>query len=121
VARPARRPRRLTVDLHGYDVLSAVDLAVSRVEDAYRTGYEEGELLHGAGDVHEPVETGRGRIKWELRRLHDGGGLDRWIVRSGSWPKTTSLVLRLRPNPTARPEHWRAGPARRHDASGGVG
>lgn len=110
----ARNPRRLTVDLHGYDVLSAIDLATLRVEEAYRNGYDEVELLHGSGDVHEPVDSGRGRIKWELRRLHDAGGFDRWAERSRSWPKTTALVLRLKRNPSARAETWHPAPTRRH-------
>ena len=111
-----RPARRLTVDLHGYDVMSALDLAVRSVEDAYRNGYQEIELLHGAGDVHAPVEVGRGRIKWELRHLHDAGRFDLWIERPRSWPKTTSLVLKLRANPSARREHWRPSPQRRHEA-----
>ena len=84
------------------------------MEEAYRNGYEEVELLHGAGDVHEPVEEGRGRIKWELRRLHDSGGFDRWADRSNSWAKTTALLLRLRANPAAQSESWRAAPRPRH-------
>lgn len=111
VPRPARR---LTVDLHGYDVLSALDLAVARVEDAYRNGYDEVELLHGAADVQDPVEEGRGRIKWELRRLADSGRFDAWADRRHTWPKSSSLVLKLKPNPAARSEQWRATPRRRH-------
>ena len=104
----------MTVDLHGYDVLSALDYARAQVEDAFRNGYDEVELQHGAGDVHEPVDEGRGRIKWELRRMLDSGGFDRWADRSRSWPKTTALVLKLRANPAARPESWREAPHRRH-------
>lgn len=102
------------MDLHGYDVVSAVDLARARVEEAYRNGYQEVELLHGAGDVHAPVDEGRGRIKWELRRLLEVGGFDRWADRAHSWPKTASLVLKLRPNPAARAESWRPAPRPRH-------
>lgn len=109
-----RPARRLTVDLHGFDVLSAVDAAVAKVEDAYRNGYDEIELLHGAADVQVPVEEGRGRIKWELRRLFEAGRFDGWVDRRHSWPRASSLVLRLKPNPRARAEHWRADPHRRH-------
>ena len=111
VPRPARR---LTVDLHGFDVLSAVDAAVAKVEDAYRNGYDEIELLHGAADVQTPVEAGRGRIKWELRRLYEAGRFDGWVDRRHSWPRASSLVLRLKSNPRARAEHWRSDPHRRH-------
>jgi len=115
VPRPARR---ITVDLHGFDVLAAVDAAVARIEDAFRNGYDEIELLHGAADVQEPVEEGRGRIKWELRRLYEAGRFDGWIDRSHSWPRASSLVLKLRPNPSARSEHWRPEPNRRHGRMG---
>ena len=113
-----RVARRVTVDLHGFDVLSAVDAAVSRVEDAYRNGYAEIELLHGAADVQSPVEEGRGRIKWELRRLYESGRFDGWIDRRHSWPRAGSLVLRLKANPRARSEQWRPDPHRRHRGAG---
>ena len=45
---------------------------MSRIAEAYGNGYDSIELIHGAGDVNEPVEEGRGRIKWELRRLGTG-------------------------------------------------
>ena len=51
-----RRIRRLSVDLHGHDVVTALELAIVRVSEAQRNGYEEIELLHGAADVEEPVE-----------------------------------------------------------------
>jgi len=89
-------------------------VALARVEDAYRNGYDEIELLHGAGDVHEPVEDDRGRIKWELRRLHDAGRFDAWADRRNSWPKATALLLILRPNAAARSERWGSDPHRKH-------
>ncbi len=113
-----RPARRVTVDLHGFDVLSAVDAAVARIEDAYRNGYEEIELVHGAADVQGPVDEGRGRIKWELRRLYEAGRFDAWVDRRHSWPRAGSLVLRLRANPPARSEHWRPEPRRRHGTTG---
>lgn len=109
-----RLARRITVDLHGFDVLSAVDTAVARVEDAYRNGYDEVELLHGAADVQSPVEEGRGRIKWELRRMFESGRFDGWVDRRHSWPRASSLVLKLKANPRPRSEHWRPEPQRRH-------
>ncbi|TMC14759.1 MAG: hypothetical protein E6J29_02300 [Chloroflexi bacterium] len=106
--------RTRTIDLHGHDVLTAVDLAEDRVREAYSNGYEAVELLHGAGDVTEPVETGRGRIKWALRRLVEGGGLDGYIDRRRTWLKAGSIVLYLRRNPKARPERWSPDPPRTH-------
>ena len=106
--------RTLSVDLHGHDVLTAVDLATHRVHEAYSNGYEAVELLHGAGDVTEPVESGRGRIKWELRRMVDEGRLDGYIDRGRTWLKAGSIVLYLTRNPKARRESWSPDPPRSH-------
>lgn len=95
-------------------MLTALDLAVARVADAYRNGYSQIELVHGAADVTEPREDGRGRIKWELRRLLDQGGFDPYCVAGEAWPKSASLLLRLRPNPRPRPESWRPAPRPSH-------
>ena len=106
--------RAPTVDLHGYDVLTALDLALTRVREAYENGYGEIELVHGAASVTEPVEQGRGRIKSELRRLFDAGRFDAWTDRSRSWPKAGSLLLVLKPNPRAVRDRWSSEPPRRH-------
>jgi hypothetical protein len=106
--------RRLQVDLHGYDVLTAIDLALRRVREAYENGYQEVELVHGAASVTTPVEEGRGRIKSELRRMFETGRFDAWADRSRSWPKAGSLVLALRANPRPLRERWSQPPRRRH-------
>lgn len=104
--------RKLTVDLHGHDVLTALDLARRRVEEAYSNGYGQVELLHGAADVAEPVETGRGRIKWALRTAVEHGELDAYIDRGQTWFKAGSIVLALRRNPRPRREEWGREPPR---------
>jgi hypothetical protein len=106
--------RSLKVDLHGYDVLSALELAETRVREAYEGGYSEVELLHGSARIETPIDEGRGRIKSELRRMFDGGRFDQWADRSRSWPKAASLVLALKPNPRPSRAHWSAPPRRRH-------
>jgi hypothetical protein len=106
--------RRRQEDLHGYDVMTAIDFAVTRAEEGWANGYDEIEFLHGAANVQEPVEDGRGRIKWGLRELLDSGRLDRWVNRERSWPKAGSLVVALRRNPRPRPERWSAAPSRAH-------
>jgi len=106
--------RRYTVDLHGHDVLTAVDLAWNRVQEAYSNGYGSVELLHGAGDVSEPVETGRGRIKWALRSAVERGEFDTFIERGQTWLKAGSIVLTLKRNPRPRPESWGREPPRAH-------
>lgn len=109
-----RRSRALTVDLHGHDVLTAVDLAIRRVSEAHHNGFESVELVHGSADVTEPVEAGRGRIKWELRRAARAGVFSHWVDGARTWEKAASLVLYLRPNPRARPQSWSSEPPRRH-------
>jgi hypothetical protein len=107
--------RRRREDLHGFDVLTAVDFAMLRVREAYENGYDEIEFLHGAAGVEErPAMEGRGRIKWELRTLLDSGRFDRWASRERSWPKAASLLVALRPNPRPRPERWSPAPQRAH-------
>lgn len=96
------------------DVLGAVQFALTRVREAYDNGYDEIEFLHGAADVAAPVADGRGRIKWELRRLLEEGRLDPWSHREASWPRASSLVVALKRNPRPRRESWSAAPRRAH-------
>jgi hypothetical protein len=104
--------RRRVEDLHGFDVRTAVQFAVTRVAEAYRNGYDEIEFLHGAADVRERPEEGRGRIKWALREALEGGRLDAWSSRRDSWPRAASLVVALKRNPRPRPESWSPPPHR---------
>jgi hypothetical protein len=106
--------RRRQEDLHGFDVLTALAFVERRVREAFENGYDEIEFQHGAADVRDPVREGRGRIKWALRDLVDGGRLDRWARPGGSWPKAASFVVALRPNPRRRSEHWSPSPYRAH-------
>ncbi len=106
--------RRRIEDLHGFDVLAALQFAVTRVREAYENGYDEIELRHGAADVREQVTDGRGRIKWALRDLLENGQLDRWCIREDSWPRAASLVLALRRNPRPRRERWSPAPRPAH-------
>jgi hypothetical protein len=110
--------RRRVEDLHGLDVLTAVRFATTRVREAYENGYDEIELLHGASDVRQPVASGRGRIKWELRGLLDRGRLDAWCRRDACWPRASSLLVALRPNPRPRREAWTPAPPAVHRRSG---
>ena len=106
--------RRRFEDMHGLDVLAAVQFALTRVREAYENGYDEIEFQHGAADVHEQVTDGRGRIKWALRGLLDEGRLDRWCRRADSWPRSSSLVIALKRNPRPRRETWSTAPRRAH-------
>jgi len=104
--------RRRLEDLHGFDTHTAVQFAVMRVFEAYRNGYDEIELQHGAADVRERPVEGRGQIKWALRDLLDSGRLDSWANRRDSWPKESSMVIALRRNPQPRSEFWSPPPRR---------
>jgi hypothetical protein len=106
--------RRRIEDLHGFDVLGAVQLARTRVREAYENGYDEIELRHGAADVRERVTDGRGRIKWSLRELLSSGRLDQWAIRDRSWPRESSLVVALKRNPRPRRELWSPAPRAAH-------
>lgn len=104
--------RRRVEDLHGFDTRTALDFAMIRIAEAYRNGYDEIELQHGAADVRQWPGEGRGRIKWALRELLDTGGLDRWCSRQDCWPKASSMVIVLRRNPQPRSEFWSPPPRR---------
>ena len=110
---PRRAPRSRRVDLHGYDVLTAVDFALEQTAEAYANGYASIELLHGAADVTQPVAAGEGRggIKWELRRMLERGQFNTYT--QGSELLEGMMRLRLRPNPKPRSESWSPPPPRR--------
>lgn len=114
MARSRGGRRSLPVDLHGYDVVTALQLARSRVAEAYRNGVAEVELIHGAADVAGPRPEGRGRIKWELRRMLDEGAFDAYCERGRSWVKEGSIVLSVKPNPSPRQRAWTPPPPARY-------
>ena len=104
--------RRRLEDLHGFDTRAAVDFAMTRITEAYKNGFDEIELMHGAADVRQRPDEGRGKIKWALRDLLDSGRLDPWVNRRDSWPRESSMVLSLRRNPRPRSEFWTPPPRR---------
>ncbi|MFN2465503.1 MAG: hypothetical protein ABR598_04475 [Candidatus Dormibacteria bacterium] len=105
---PARGRRAYRLDLHGYDVATACELAQQFTREAYANGYHTIELVHGARDVTEPVRAGEGRggIKWELRRMFDHGQFDAFCRRQDSHLMEGSITLALRANPQPRSERW---------------
>jgi hypothetical protein len=106
------KPRTTTVDLHGHDVQTAVSLALRRVAEAHNNGFDTIELVHGAADVEEEVDEGRGRIKWELRRMVQNGAFDAYAQRDSAWLKAGSIVLTLKRQARPRRESWSAEPRR---------
>jgi len=104
--------RRRLEDLHGFDTRTAVEFAMRRISEAYANGYDEIELTHGAADVRDRPDEGRGKIKWALRDLLDSGRLDQWANRRDSWPRESSMVIALLRNPRPRSEFWSPPPRR---------
>lgn len=129
-ALPSRGPLRiqndneLRLDLHGYEIHTAVDLAVQCAEAAWEHGFERLTILHGARQVTSPTTAdaaGRGAIKWAVRDALDDGAFDAWALpprssehRRGSRSSETSIALRPNPDPHSeapwptipQPEHW---------------
>ncbi len=111
-AKPPKRrgvARVRRVDLHGYDVLSATDVAMVALREAYANGYQHLELLHGAADVVDPVEAGGGRggIKWELRRMLDRGQFDAYCRNRNEHALLEGMMrLAIKPNPQPQGERW---------------
>jgi len=127
---PARGPLRvqdegeLRLDLHGYDVHTAVDLAVACAAAAWEHGFERLTILHGASRSTSPADVhadGRGAIKWALRRALAEGQFDRWALpprsarhRRGSRASETSIALMHNEDPhleaewpvIPQPTHW---------------
>ena len=126
---PARGPLRISteselrLDVHGYDVHSAVDLAVACAAAAWEHGFERLTILHGAGRSTSPadVHEGRGAIKWAVRAALNEGEFDAWALpsrspehRLGSGSSETSIALRSNPDPhpdaawpvIPQPQHW---------------
>lgn len=103
---PKNPGRVRRVDLHRYDVRTALEVAFRAVQDAYANGYEAVEILHGARDVtsHVAAGEGRGAIKWELRAMLDRGEFNAYIGSSEVMEASLRLVLRSNPRP--RPEQW---------------
>jgi DNA-nicking Smr family endonuclease len=109
-----RGGRSYSLDLHGFDVLGAVDATRLVVRDAYANGYDAVEVLHGAADVIDPVGAGEGRgaIKFKLRRMYDQGEFNAYVASAEKGEGR--LVLRLKRNPQPRSEQWSSLPPRRY-------
>ncbi|MEA2646961.1 MAG: hypothetical protein QOE92_2044, partial [Chloroflexota bacterium] len=107
--RPSRTPgagRVRRVDLHGYDVLTAVAVVETTLREAYENGYQAVEAIHGAADVVQAVQPGEGRggIKWELRRMADRGAFNGLCATIDQMPG--SITFTIRANPRQRSERW---------------
>jgi hypothetical protein len=101
----ARRTNKL--DLHGYPVTSAREVALEFVKAAWEMGHGQVVLIHGARAADNPrselVLSGYGGIKWSLRAMLDGDEFEPY-ARSPRSPlhrrEATQLIIALEPNPT---------------------
>lgn len=119
-----QREGELRLDLHGYDLHTAVDLVVACAAAAWEHGFEQLTILHGAAGVTSPTAvnaSGRGAIKWAVRAALDKGEFDPWArpPRSarhtrGSRSSETGVAMQPNPDPhpeaewplIPQPEHW---------------
>jgi hypothetical protein len=99
----AKRTNEL--DLHGYTVASARELALEFVKAAWEAGHDHVVLIHGARAAREPrselVLSGYGGIKWSLRAMLEGNEFDPY-ARSLRSPlhrrEATRLIIALEPH-----------------------
>jgi hypothetical protein len=96
--------RTNVLDLHGYPVASARELAVEFVKAAWEAGHDHIVLIHGARAARHPRSelalSGYGGIKLSLRAMLDGGEFDPH-ARSPRSPlhrrEATRLIIALEP------------------------
>ena len=114
----------LRLDLHGYDIHAAVDLAVQCAAAAWEHGFARLTVLHGARQVTSPAAASasqRGAIKWAVRGALDDGEFSHWALppRSdrharASGSSETGIALKPNPDPDSdaawppipQPQHW---------------
>jgi hypothetical protein len=101
----ARRTNEL--DLHGYAVSAAREIAQEFVKAAWDAGHDHLVLVHGARAARharsELVLSGYGGIKWSLRAMLDGGEFDPYArsPRSSRHRREpTRLIIALEPHPS---------------------
>jgi Smr domain-containing protein len=72
------------LDLHGYAVSAAREVAREFVKAAWEAGHDHVVLIHGAQAARHPrselVLNGYGGIKWSLRAMLRGGDFDPTLV-----------------------------------------
>jgi hypothetical protein len=69
---PTSRDDDLEIDLHGYPVWHALEIAEQKIKEAWSKGCRYITFIHGAPDIrHHMVAQilGRGGIKWGLRGM----------------------------------------------------
>jgi hypothetical protein len=97
------------LDLHGYPVWDACEVAKEFVKAAWEAGHDRVVLIHGARAAHHPsdelVRAGYGGIKMRLRALLDAGEFDPYArsPRSSEHRReATRLIIALEPQHSKR-------------------
>lgn len=91
------------VDLHGYSVREAEDIAGAKIAEAWRSGCSYITLIHGSPLIRHHMIAQmmqRGGIKWRLRGMLARGDWNRYVYPRRSrkhYISDGSMTLRLRP------------------------
>ena len=104
--------RIVVVDLLGYSMRTALDVASEKVREAWENGFGFISFIHGASGVrHHATQqwsrSGEGTIKWKLRNIVLRGEWREWIYYRYSKKHDigdVAMSLALRPNPNPRKE-----------------
>ena len=107
------RERQLSVDLCGYTVREAEEVADEKVREAWENGYERITLIHGCSYIRHHFQAaalGQGGVKWTLRSRLAQGYWNKYVFPRRSAKHDVGgcyMTLALRPNPTPRcPASW---------------
>jgi len=94
---------RYELDLHGYPVWEAVELAESMIQACWECGFSYIRIIHGAPDIRYWMQTryaGRGGIKWSLRGCLHRGDWSKYVYPRRStrhWIDDGYMDLALKP------------------------
>jgi hypothetical protein len=91
------------LDLHGYPVIEALELAEDIVHQCWLSGFDRITIIHGSPNIRNRMQSqcmGRGGIKWGLRSLLYQGDWSRYVYPRRSAKHFIDdgyMVLALRP------------------------
>jgi hypothetical protein len=95
------------VDLRGYTVREAKEIAAVKVREAWRNGYSQITLLHGGGYARHHLQaaaSAAGGVKWCLRGCLARGEWDRCVFPRRSARHevgAVAMTLAVRKNPAS--------------------
>ena len=117
-----REDRHVGLDLRGYTVHEAEEVAAAKVREAWENGYSYITLRHGCGYVRhhrQAAAEGAGGVKWTLRGFLTRGEWDKYVLPRRSARHAVGAVamtLAVRPNPAPNAtEVWEPLPKGYHE------